>query len=141
MASKKSGAGAGASSGASVSAAWDKALEKARESNKLLVVDFYADWCPPCKQMAATTLQNAQVTDWLAKNAIFLKANVDHERTLASAHGVRTIPTVAAFAPSGKEMDRFVGFRGPAEFLAFAEAALKASQGGGAKANKNGGLF
>lgn len=70
-----------------------------------VVVDFWADWCGPCKMMAP-------VFDELEKelkNVKFAKVNVDEHGELASEASVRGIPTLILFK-DGVEVDRVVGF-------------------------------
>ena len=69
------------------------------------MVDFWADWCGPCKMLAP-------VIDGLAESyegkAIVGKVNVDHEQELAIRYGVMSIPTVIFFK-DGEEVARKVG--------------------------------
>lgn len=73
--------------------------------NKIKVVDFYADWCGPCKMMAPAI-------DQLAKelpNVTFEKVNVDAVESSAKAMGIQSIPTLIIFK-DGVEVKRMVGF-------------------------------
>ena len=78
---------------------------KALGEGKLMMVDFWADWCGPCKMLAP-------VIDGLAEQyagkAVVGKVNVDEEQELAIRYGVMSIPTVIFFK-DGKEIDRKVG--------------------------------
>lgn len=69
-----------------------------------VLVDFYADWCGPCKMMAPT------IEDISDENASLkvCKLNVDDAPDIASRYGVMSIPTVIAF-DGGKELGRLVG--------------------------------
>lgn len=69
--------------------------------NKILV-DFYADWCGPCK-MLAPILESVTGVD-------VLKVNVDEFPNLAAKYGVMSIPTLILF-DSGKEVKKEIGFR------------------------------
>lgn len=87
-------------------AAFDAAMEK----NATLVVDFFADWCGPCRMLAPV------IDDLAGKyegKAVIGKVNVDDEQALAMQYGVMSIPTVIFFK-DGKELDRKVGVM-PAE--------------------------
>jgi thioredoxin 1 len=99
----------------------DAALAKAKAVEKLLVVDFTADWCPPCKKMDKDTWAAERVRAWLAENAIALQIDVDAEPELAQRFEVQGLPTVVAFR-AGEEFDRFIGYRDAARFLEWAQA-------------------
>lgn len=68
------------------------------------VVDFYADWCGPCKMIAP-------VFEELSKEipANFIKINVDNSQDIAAKFQVASIPTLVILK-DGKEVDRIVGF-------------------------------
>lgn len=69
-----------------------------------VLVDFFAEWCPPCRRLGPTLEELAQdLTDRLT----VVKVNVD-ESSLASDHGVMNIPTMILFK-DGEEVNRFVG--------------------------------
>ncbi len=79
----------------------------------LVVVDFYADWCGPCK-MLTPVLEKAAASH---PGVVFLgKVNVDQAPDLAAAQGVRGIPDVRIYK-NGREVDRFVGFPGEQQVL------------------------
>ncbi|MFW6171555.1 MAG: thioredoxin [Planctomycetota bacterium] len=63
------------------------------ESNVPVVVDFYADWCGPCKQVAPLLDEFAQERTGIR----VVKVNIDHEQQLAREYRVKSIPTVMVF--------------------------------------------
>ena len=69
-------------------------------SKELLLVDFYADWCGPCKAMMPILEE--------LKETPILKVNVDEYSDLASSYGIMSIPTLILFK-NGKEIDKKVG--------------------------------
>ena len=79
-------------------------FEKTLKGNKNLVVDFWADWCGPCKIMAPVFESLSKEM----KNVKFAKINVDENNHLASEFGVMGIPTFIVFK-DGKEVERVVG--------------------------------
>jgi thiol-disulfide isomerase/thioredoxin len=110
---------------------FDAALAKAKSEKKLLVVDFTASWCPPCKRMDKDTWPAADVRAWLAANAIALQIDVDANPELGKRYQVQSLPTIVALR-DGEEADRFIGYRDPARFLAWAKdvaAGKKESDG------------
>ena len=87
------------------------------EAASLAMVDFWADWCGPCKMLSpAVESLAAKYGD----QGLVGKVNVDQEPELARAFGVMSIPTVV-FLKNGREVDRKVGLM-PETAL---EAALK----------------
>jgi thioredoxin 1 len=70
-----------------------------------ILVDFWADWCAPCK-MIAPTLE--QLADELNGEAQVAKLNVDENGDLANRFGIRSIPTLIVFK-DGKVVDQLVG--------------------------------
>jgi len=71
---------------------------------KVAVVDFYADWCGPCKHIAPLYLQLSQTHE----NLLFLKVDVDARKDIAQAHSVSSMPTFVFFK-AGTEIFRFSG--------------------------------
>jgi len=69
----------------------------------VVLVDFYADWCGPCKMMEPTIETLADETD-----AAVLKVDVDQFQDLAGQYQVQGIPTLLVFA-DGELADRMVG--------------------------------
>lgn len=70
-----------------------------------VMVDFYADWCGPCKMLAP--LMDELAKEYEGKAKIF-KLNVDESMDTAQTYGVMSIPTIIFFK-GGKEVDRTVG--------------------------------
>lgn len=89
--------------------------EKVIDSNKLVLVDFWAKWCPPCRAMAPSLEKLA--TD-LDKDFDVVKIDVEESpenNLLASEHGVQGIPNMQLYK-DGKVVDVLVGMR-PLEVL------------------------
>lgn len=81
------------------------------QSKLPVLVDFYADWCGPCK-LAEPVLE--ELNDAYAGKLVILKLNVD-ENSVAGKYGVMSIPTTILFK-EGKEIARQVGFGGKQSF-------------------------
>jgi thioredoxin 1 len=80
--------------------------------NKVVLVDFWADWCAPCKMMAPVL---NDVADSLTGNAHVGKIDVEKYQSIAAIYQIRNIPTMILFT-NGKEVTRFIGMRNK-EFL------------------------
>lgn len=89
------------------------------QSDKLVVVDFYADWCMPCRFLSP-------VLEKLSKqfrDVEFYKINVDENQELAFEYGISSIPTVLFFR-RGKVVGGFVGAMPESMIKAEIERAL-----------------
>lgn len=75
--------------------------------NKVVLVDFWASWCAPCRMMAPV-LNN--VASELSGNARVGKVDIEKYQTLAQKFKVRSIPTLILFK-NGTEINRFVGIK------------------------------
>jgi len=75
--------------------------------SKVVIVDFWAAWCAPCRMMAPVL---NDVADALPGNMQVGKINVEVEKALAQKFNVRSIPTLILFK-DGKEVNRFVGVK------------------------------
>ena len=71
----------------------------------VVLVDFYADWCGPCKMLEPTVEALARDSP-----AVVAKVDVDAHQALASQYGVRGVPTMLLFS-DGEPVERIVGVR------------------------------
>ena len=84
----------------------------------LVFVDFYADWCGPCKMTSPIIEELANEV----KEVKFVKVNVDENPDLASQYNIFSIPTFLIFK-DGKVIHQFVGARGKECFISEIEKA------------------
>jgi thioredoxin 1 len=74
-------------------------------SDKPVLVDFYADWCGPCKAMEPTI---KEVAGQIKDKARIIKVNIDRNSEAANHYGVRAVPTFIVFR-KGREVWRHSG--------------------------------
>lgn len=79
--------------------------ELIRRSPLPVIVDFWADWCAPCKMFAPIFAETAVA---MAGGAVFAKLDTENDPSAAREHSIRSIPTVAYFS-NGQERDRHSG--------------------------------
>ena len=75
--------------------------------NKVVLVDFWATWCAPCRMMAPVL---NDVASELTGNSLVGKINIEQHQALAQKFRVRSIPTLILFK-NGTEINRFVGIK------------------------------
>ena len=75
--------------------------------NKVVLVDFWAEWCAPCKMMAPVL---NDVAGDLTGSSHVGKLNIEQYKSIAQQFNVRSIPTLILFK-NGKEVKRFVGIK------------------------------
>jgi len=83
----------------------DSNFEDTIKKSQLIVVDFWAPWCGPCRAVSPVI---EQLATELAGKALFGKLNVDENPVVSSTFGIQSIPTIAIFK-NGKMVDGFVG--------------------------------
>lgn len=81
--------------------------EEIFKTGKLVLVDFFATWCGPCRMLAPELEKVAEVVKDFAE---VVKVDVDENRNLAKEYGVMSVPTLVV-VKDGEQLDRVVGFR------------------------------
>jgi thiol:disulfide interchange protein len=103
----------------------DAALALAKAEKKPVFLDFYADWCAPCKVMDDGVFHDYDVADFMNKNVINLKIHIEKGRGAAIKQKlfVTPLPTVIFLDPDGKEISRKEGIPLIADFKKMMKAA------------------
>jgi thioredoxin 1 len=96
---------------------WDNDVLK---SDLPVLVDFWAEWCGPCKMVGPTVEQLSQTMAGKIKVA---KLNVDENQEIAMKYGIRSIPSLILFK-AGKEIARTVGAASKESYQKFIEQSL-----------------
>ena len=117
--------------------AWEhyegQSVEQLATGDRPVFMDFYADWCAPCKEMDHKTFKDPQVVE-LSKRFRMIKVDCtapdEATRALMQRFGVTGMPTLVFLAPDGTELKalREIGYMGPEEFAARMRQALAAAQ-------------
>ncbi|MGL4981177.1 MAG: thioredoxin [Fusobacteriaceae bacterium] len=82
-----------------------------KNSKELVVVDFWAEWCGPCKMLAPILEEIVAETSYK-----ICKIDVDKNSELSSDHKIKSIPTILIFK-NGEKIDQLVGFKSKDELL------------------------
>ena len=89
-----------------VTAVSDSSFEKdVLRSAKPVLVDFWAEWCAPCRMLSPTI---DAIAEQFSETAGVVKVNVDDNTATAQRYGIKGIPTLILFS-GGKEVERVVG--------------------------------
>lgn len=105
-------------------------LENSIQNNKPIIIDFYADWCIPCKELDKFTFTDENVINE-SRNFITLKADMTHFQSdetnlLREKYKIKGVPTIVFITASGEENEdlRLVGFEDADEFLERMKSSL-----------------
>lgn len=106
---------------------FEQALKEAKASNKLIFMDAYAEWCGPCKYMAAKVFTSEEVGKLF--NDKFINLKIDMEKgegpALAAKYQVRAYPTLFFIDGDGKVVKKVLGAQPADKLIAIGNEATK----------------
>ncbi len=91
-----------------------------KQSNKVVLVDFYADWCGPCKMMSPII---DKIAEEIGEQVKVCKLNVDDAQDIAFEYNVMSIPTLIIFK-NGSVIKTLVGLQSKSEVLDLLNSAI-----------------
>lgn len=86
------------------------AARTAKKAGQLLLVDFYADWCGPCKLMEKTTFRDRRVAALMAR-CVCVRVDIDQNEDVARKFGVNSIPRLLVIGAKGERLLDTLGYR------------------------------
>ena len=107
---------------------FEEALDQAKEQDKLIFIDFYTEWCGPCKKLAAGPFKEQANGDFYNQNFISLKLDAEKEgKEAAARYKVTAYPTMLFVNGDGDIVHMGVGVTKGYDMIAFGEEALNAA--------------
>jgi thiol:disulfide interchange protein DsbD len=102
----------------------EELLKEAKKLNKPVIIDFYADWCSPCRELEEITFHDAEIVKQAKQDFIMIKVDLTRKdnpvnELLLKEYEVKGVPTVVFLNGKGNERDdlRLVDFLPPNQFL------------------------
>lgn len=107
--------------GTSILTITDESFEKdVLQASKPVLVDFWAEWCGPCRALAPTL---EQIAEQYSDTVTIAKVNIDHSPDIAAKYGIMSIPTLMLFK-NGEVAATKMGVLTKAQLSAFIDSSL-----------------
>lgn len=96
----------------------DSAKRRAAQTNRPVLIHFWADWCSACRRMEQEVFTRPEVISTLESDFVSVKVNVDHFPATRRHYGVTALPTDIIITPQGLQIEQLCGAMAPGEYLA-----------------------
>ncbi|MDD4787646.1 MAG: DUF255 domain-containing protein [Pirellulales bacterium] len=100
---------------------WQPTLDAARavaaQTNRLVLIHFWGDGCPPCARMDSDVFSRPEVADTIARNYVAVKVDRGQHPHIASQFGVQGVPADVIVTPQGRVIGTYVGAVPPQQFI------------------------
>ena len=93
------------------------ALKSAAKANKLLLVDFTADWCGWCKKLETDVFNKSEFKTYVKTRYQLVRLNADKYKDLVAKYKVTGFPTILVLSSKGVEVKRIVGYLKLKDFM------------------------
>lgn len=104
---------------------WNEILVQAKAENKPIFVDFYTEWCGPCKMMSKQVFTDKEVAKYYNTNFISVKINAEtQEAELVGKSGITAYPSLFYFNADGQVINKQVGALNAKQFVKFGEGVI-----------------
>ena len=108
-------------------AKYQKVLDMAEAEQKPVFLDFYTDWCAPCRWLEKDAFHNEAAAKYFNANLISLKVNAEKGEgvDLAQKFKITAYPTVIYLKPNGQEISRHIGMTTASKLVGMARKSVK----------------